>query len=812
MIRGRLCLISAILVSFLSAVNACAEIERIVILKADGLPFDILDSIVQRKDPYTGKSVLPWIEHVFYQHGTRLRNFYSRGLSLSGPSWAMLDTGQPSVIKGNLEFDRLTMQPYDYLNMFLHVVRNSARHEVVTPGVQVLDEQQLPLLSDAYLPSERYSSLQLFTRGVPPGYGGVKRVFTFQNPKEWLDEWTIGLEGNAILIEVFERDLIAKLNDPNVHYLDFLIPTYDHTAHVSRESEAILRAMQQIDDAVRRVWTVIEQGPLADKTALVLVSDHGMNTDPAIYSQGYSLVDFFTSAAGGGHHVVTNRPPLGEYALKSLSPAVPLITTSSPDSYYLKGQATKYPTILMDADGNERASIYMRDSDLNVLQLLWQQMARKDLKPEMRTALRDAFFHVLEQNRLDWNGLLDELRQELEALHLSIMELEERQKSESKIAKNRKKDASIPSTLATMKADESKYARYVHNLTNLLSLESENFDLSRVKIETVLPEGAMGSLNSVHDLQNYVAGLSTVGLITKEDGSLDMEKSFTHINYFSQLTQIKTRNNLQEHVASQPVDFIALAIPADKLRPAVPAEMIPFDNAIWLFRDDDRQALILSRRDTNGTLWMRYAAIRNLTQNEDGQIHFLLTPLREKMPLELWEGMQMSEGERVLWLGMWHSEVEWLTTFHATKYSNAMISLYEEFTYSSGVANRSSAKDMNDQLVRFHERKRRLAQADFIVFANDHWNFNYRGFNPGGNHGSFFRASTHSTLMVAGGKATRIPEGLIVDRPYDSLSLAPTILTLAGQITTEGFSTQLKERGFRPFSGPIIQELFGTSP
>jgi hypothetical protein len=31
-----------------------------------------------------------------------------------------------------------------------------------------------------------------------------------------------------------------------------------------------------------------------------------------------------------------------------------------------------------------------------------------------------------------------------------------------------------------------------------------------------------------------------------------------------------------------------------------------------------------------------------------------------------------------------------------------------------------------------------------------------RGFNPGGNHGSFFRVSTHSTFMVAGGSKSNI--------------------------------------------------------
>ena len=80
------------------------------------------------------------------------------------------------------------------------------------------------------------------------------------------------------------------------------------------------------------------------------------------------------------------------------------------------------------------------------------------------------------------------------------------------------------------------------------------------------------------------------------------------------------------------------------------------------------------------------------------------------------------------------------------------------------------------------------------MLANDHWNFNVRGFNPGGNHGSFFRISTHSVLLFAGGKDTGIPAGLRIETPYDSLSFVPTILTLMGRPEPD-------------LPGPVIREL-----
>ena len=110
-----------------------------------------------------------------------------------------------------------------------------------------------------------------------------------------------------------------------------------------------------------------------------MVSDHGVNTDEKIYSQGYNLVKLLGSAAGGGHHVVTKRRLMLDYALKGIYFMVPLITTTTSDSYYLKNESTAYPTALLDFDGNERASIHLRDSDLNLLHVLLKQLQRDKL-------------------------------------------------------------------------------------------------------------------------------------------------------------------------------------------------------------------------------------------------------------------------------------------------------------------------------------------------------------------------------------------------------------------------------------------------
>ena len=47
--------------------------------------------ILDRTDPKTGRSTLPWIKRVFDEKGTTVRNFYVRGISLSAPSWCVLE-------------------------------------------------------------------------------------------------------------------------------------------------------------------------------------------------------------------------------------------------------------------------------------------------------------------------------------------------------------------------------------------------------------------------------------------------------------------------------------------------------------------------------------------------------------------------------------------------------------------------------------------------------------------------------------------------------------------------------------------------
>ena len=225
----------------------------------------------------------------------------------------------------------------------------------------------MPLLIDRFPVEDRYQSFQLFQRGVRwrTLSEGIRNKF--RSPlKELFDEWQTGFSFTSSVNEQMERELIAKLNDPNVRYLDYYTGDYDHVAHLADDPLAQLRVIESLDAFVGRVWAAIEASPLAASTALILVSDHGINTVEGTFSQGYSLIDYFTSAAGGGHHVLNNRHALSEYKIKGLDPFVSEVTTASSDSSYLAGQSSDYPTVVVDMDGNERANIALRNNSLNI--------------------------------------------------------------------------------------------------------------------------------------------------------------------------------------------------------------------------------------------------------------------------------------------------------------------------------------------------------------------------------------------------------------------------------------------------------------
>jgi hypothetical protein len=344
-------------------------------------------------------------------------------------------------------------------------------------------------------------------------------------------------------------------------------------------------------------------------------------------------------------------------------------------------------------------------------------------------------------------------------------------------------------------------------MTSLLSLRRDPFNPKQIRIADLIPRHSMGAPNGLYDLQNYVVGVSPAGLVLSSETSLlDLQRSFRHINYFSALARIRVRNNIQRGVGPAPVDFIAVPLAPESVSVVLAAlGLAPGGDslmqAILLYAADDFEALVLTRRGSSG-MELRYLPIQKIKSGEDGSIQFSVARWRAGFPLNLWEdpNLHAPQQDHDDWVNTWHPERDWMGAIHQTRYSNGLVGITEQFVESPRVGPWFQEAPPNDQrlLQRLETRRRRLVAPDMLVFASDHWNFNVRNFNPGGNHGSFLRISTHSVLMFAGGEQTRLPRGVQVDEPYDSLSFAPTILRLVGR--------EDAERAALP--GPLIDALF----
>ena len=796
-------------------------------LKVDGLPYDMVDRFVHEHDPLTGKSRLPWFDYIFYANGTRMANFYVRGMSLSAPSWSLVDTGQHLQIKGNVEFDRNILHTYDYLNFLPFLVKQATRGNVDMPGTEVLDSIRVPILIDAYDNYQRLPGSQLYGRGarIKTLQLAAEAKFIRRDPKDLATEFILGLDTRSIVGDQLERELIASLSDQRVRYLDLLTMDFDHTAHHNNDRESHLATLQTIDALLGRLWTGIQNSPMAADTAFIIVSDHGFNTDERIISQGFNLVKLLGSRAGGGHHVITKRRLLMDYSIKAINPFVPPITTTASESFYLKGQSEIYPTALLDFDGNERAGLHLRYTNLNVIHMLLQQLQRKDLSPQLRSAATEAFFSAVDRDRAYWQNDLDKFDQELAALGKSaetekqLCLSQPKKFTQAEIEMGRDDNARRVCIQSKQAAEfHAEYSAYVGTMRALLGLKRESFDPQKLKIEDLIPKDSMGRRNSIHDLQNYVVGPGKDGLVLKSDSTLDLDRSFVRLNYFDLLKRQSVRNNVQADVSTQPIDFIATRIPREQIASALSDDVKPDDDVVWLYSGPDRQALVIPRGETtSGEVSLRYLPIANLTQKPDGQFSFDRIDWQPGLPLKMLEDPRLNTGtaERKAWLSAWHTDLEWLHALHKTQYSNGLIGLHEQFTLFPAPGTDPDAAGLTPEqrlLNAFHRRQRRSVESDLMVFANNHWNFDVRGFNPGGNHGSLFRISTHSTLMFAGGERTGIPRGLAVTEPYDSLSVVPTILALTGNLENDNRPVEsLAKRGFMKFPGRVITEVAGSN-
>jgi hypothetical protein len=281
----------------------------------------------------------------------------------------------------------------------------------------------------------------------------------------------------------------------------------------------------------------------------------------------------------------------------------------------------------------------------------------------------------------------------------------------------------------------------VEKLKRLLVFEPDAKNPFKGRIGDLVPEMSLGDSNTQEQLRHYVAGPFAGGLQLTADGKLDQERSFRYVDYPKLFSEQRALNNPQQALPQKPIDFVAMRV----------SDPQPGEHAYWLYGDEENQLEILTRAD--GLIAAKPLA----------------GAWRSGLPLALFEDPDLHLPAGVgkdEWLSQWHSENEWMQAIHKTRYSNGVIGIIEEL--SPVEDNVPGPAGLDPVLLRYERRRRELVKADIHLFATDHWNFNARFPNPGGNHGSFLRISTHSVWMMAGaGVGTARAQ-----EPVDSLQFA----------------------------------------
>src|SRR5262249_37301922 len=146
---------------------------------------------------------------------------------------------------------------WDYLNFFPFYLGYGFSRLADMPGVELLDDQHVPLLIDRFAYNQRFQSFQLFQRGarLKQLTSALTVKFAKRPVKDLFDEWETGFSMSDSVGKEMERELLEKLRDPTARYLDLYSGDYDHVAHLTTDRVAQFHVIEEIDSLIGRVWT-----------------------------------------------------------------------------------------------------------------------------------------------------------------------------------------------------------------------------------------------------------------------------------------------------------------------------------------------------------------------------------------------------------------------------------------------------------------------------------------------------------------------------------------------------------------------------
>ncbi|GEM_PF-3359661 len=836
--------------------------KRLVLIEADGLPPDLLaatafpedDALVNRL-PYaeefrravrvyraqTGREIiLPNVRKYFFEEGVFFQNMFTATLSLSAVSWSVINTGQPSVVKGHGTFSRDTCYLRSYLDGFRDALDAIWRRGEKTAALWHLDQVGVSPMFDAYDPWRAWTSPQIYRRLANRDFFAVEgrrwltngqrsvagiarshlsRLATGIDYVEFTQEMTAIMAAKKILA----RDLSGQ------ERYDFIAPFFpimDHQQHVDPHPINLIRRLADLDELMGMIFAAIEQSQRRDDTVVALVSDHGSDIQPGKTAFSFPITRAFRTPLFGGHTV---RTLLVENAWSALTVPLPGIdfprTYESRFSPYGKKRNPQfgedgYVTAFIDNFGNARASVYLRNNDLNRLHLILLELKKQPLSPERFARLRALFRRTLDEARR-W---LEPDLALYEDYHRGAIDLAEH------LAQ--KADHYSRDTAFRLRQEANRDEPQIRALRRLLSIQFEPngrgplFDevfSKPFRISDFIPKRYLGRPNTLYQLSHYTIGLDDQ--LRWVETTVDAQGHPVPMNYFSILSHYQAANAPANGIKN-PFDLIVVKVPVDLVASALRryhrlGRDVTLTEAVWVkstARHHPRkggEALILRAADGR----IAYIPVNHLQQQADGRLTFELAENKDPLALLRGRGFEPDSPMSPLdWMRTFHPARAWLRAIYRTEYSIGLFTILDllddpvpRFVDAPEFQRYLiyfSSEEMKQRYLRGLKRKYANQQPDFIVWANDLWNFNSKARTSGGSHASLKPSSTRIVFAIWGGDHTGVARGRMITDVATSLDIVPTLFRAVGMLDENNEvirdPASIPERPFHRFPGRVL--------
>ncbi|MBI2955965.1 MAG: alkaline phosphatase family protein [Acidobacteria bacterium] len=827
------------------------ERPRLIVLKVDGLSPLLVDALMNPDDPEKlnrltdpegfrravalvrlrsgQQELLPNLRRYFYEQGVVAEQMFSATTTLSSIAWGVIDTGQPSIVKRHMTFNRNNGFLRSHLDGFRDTMEFSLRRGRKTNALWELDQAGVSLFADAFQPLRRYETPQIYYRLTPRDYlVGLAEAYgtagkPLSNPwgivRGYLVRQVEGMDYPDFAEDYVASHLAEKILEPGVtqgeryDYLTTLF-TVDHQQHVDPNPENLVHRLVRLDRRIGRILRAVERSRRREATVIALLSDHGSEYEPPAIHLTFPLTRIFRTRYFGGHTAATVMAEDSGRALTTPIPGVDYPRVyESPFSPYGRGAGGEsgYPTAFIDNFGNSRAEVHLRHNDLNRLHLLLAR--RRKLEEENRQRLRERLQETLGAVREWLEPELALYRDYTEAVRSWLPNLKQR------------RDPYWRDAAARLEAENELDRAQVRALGRLAELCQAADPLAWLEernpsVSDLIPKKYFGPRNSVFQLRHYTIGLDDN--VEWVETTVDQQGWPAPMDYIYVLSHYRAPNPPLSQEPN-PVDVIVRSLPVEAVQAALRERgwrdnEVELRQAIWIVstaqhnRRKGGEALLLEATDGR----LRYMPIRNLEETGEGRIVFETHNELDPLGLLYDPGFRVPEGVPAFWwLEGFHSRRAWLEAVADTYYTSAPLifadiagfhadAFLENPEFRRTLAGFPS-EEMKQRYLRGLRWKYASQQPDLLLWSSYLWNFSSKSQTSGGSHGGLTERVTRTAFMLWGGGQFGLPAGTRIEEPVTTLDIAPTLARLLGMLDEQGRVVRqpgaVRERPFLPFAG-----------